>query len=83
MHRILYKLFHVEESIEQNMREIDAKNKDLAGLRKQHQAFEKALAAARAEQAKSRTAVSQKERTIKKAEKSLEAKVRCAHFLAC
>jgi structural maintenance of chromosome 1 len=73
--RILYKLFHIEEAIEQNSREIKSQNKDLAGLRQEQRVHDKALEDARAEQAKARTSVIQKEKKIKKAEKALEGQV--------
>jgi hypothetical protein len=75
MHRILYKLYRIEESIEQNGREINTKNKALAGLREEQRAHDAALETARVEQAKAKTNVMQKDKKIKKAEKALEAKV--------
>ncbi|KAJ8515491.1 hypothetical protein ONZ45_g7107 [Pleurotus djamor] len=74
LQRILYKLYHIEQAIEDNAREIKAQNKTLAGLREQQRVHDEALEAARAEQAKARTTVMQKEKKIKKAEKALEAK---------
>jgi structural maintenance of chromosome 1 len=38
LHRILYKLFHIEESIERNAREIKTQNKALAALREDQRA---------------------------------------------
>lgn len=85
LHRILYKLYHIEESIDQNVREIKTQNKALAGLREEQRVHDEALAEARAEQAKVRTTVMQKEKKIKKAEKTLDGKVcrvsRCAQVL--
>jgi len=63
-------------NIEANTREIVKKNKELAGLRQEQKAHDKELEAARADQAKARTTVMQKEKHIKKAEKALEGKVR-------
>lgn len=77
LRRMLFKLYHIEESIEGNVHQIKSKNKSLVGLRQEHRAQEKALDAARAEQAKSRTSVMQVERNIKKAEKALDGKVSC------
>ncbi|KAL4266841.1 SMC family protein [Pleurotus pulmonarius] len=74
LRRILYKLYHIEEAIDDNTREINSQNKTLAGLREQQRVHDEALEAARAEQAKARTSVMQKEKKIKKAEKALEAK---------
>ncbi|KAG2124257.1 hypothetical protein BD769DRAFT_1653050 [Suillus cothurnatus] len=72
--RILYKLFHVEEALEANARDIQTKFKALAGLRAEHGEHEKALEDVRAEQARARTAVVREEKRVKKAEKALEAK---------
>ncbi|KAG1770008.1 RecF/RecN/SMC [Suillus occidentalis] len=72
--RILYKLFHIEEALEANTREIQTKSKALAGLRAEHGEYEKALDDVRAEQARARTAVVREEKKVKKAEKALEAK---------
>ncbi|KAG6898016.1 hypothetical protein C0992_007012 [Termitomyces sp. T32_za158] len=72
--RNLFKLFQIEESIEDNSRKIVSKNKDLAGLREEQRVHDKALEAARAEQAKCRSSVMQKEKNIKKAEKNLDGK---------
>ena len=75
LRRNLFKLYRIEESIEMNSRKILNKNRELTGLREEQQKHEKALEAARAEQAKVKAAVMQKEKNIKKAEKTLEAKV--------
>ncbi|KAG1728564.1 RecF/RecN/SMC [Suillus lakei] len=72
--RILYKLFHIEEALEANARDIQTKSKALAGLRAEHGEHEKALEDVRAEQARARTAVVREEKKAKKAEKALEAK---------
>ncbi|KAG0708416.1 hypothetical protein DFH29DRAFT_479888 [Suillus ampliporus] len=74
MRRILYKLFHIEEALEANARDIQTKSKALAGLREEHAEYNKALEEARAEQARARTAVVRDEKKVKKAEKALEAK---------
>lgn len=75
LHRILYKLFHIEESIDQNAREIKTRNKALAGLREEQRVHDKALEDARKEQAQARSNMVQKEKKAKKAEKVLDAKV--------
>ncbi|EDR03647.1 condensin complex subunit SMC1 [Laccaria bicolor S238N-H82] len=74
LQRILVKLFHIEEAIENNTRAIVKKNKELTGLREEQRVHDYALEAARTEQAKARTAVMQKEKGIKKAEKALDGK---------
>ncbi|KIM86143.1 hypothetical protein PILCRDRAFT_334537 [Piloderma croceum F 1598] len=74
LHRILYKLFHIEESIEQNAHEIKARNKTLAGLREEQRVHDKALEEARKEQAQARSNTMQKEKKVKKAEKAVDAK---------
>jgi structural maintenance of chromosome 1 len=76
--RVLTKLYHIDLGIEDNARSIVSKNKELSGLRQAQKAQEKEVEAARAEQAKVRTGVMQKEKSIKKAEKALENKVRCS-----
>ncbi|KAG6902949.1 hypothetical protein C0995_009341 [Termitomyces sp. Mi166 len=72
--RNLFKLFQIEDSIEDNSRKIVSKNKELAGLREEQRVHDKALEAARVEQAKVRSSVVQKEKNIKKAEKTLDNK---------
>ena len=62
--------------MEANARNITNKNKELAGLREEQRKHDEALEAARAAQAKVRTTVMQKEKGIKKAEKTLDGKVR-------
>ncbi|KAJ3549243.1 hypothetical protein NMY22_g966 [Coprinellus aureogranulatus] len=74
LQRILLKLFHIEEAIENNSHAIVRKNKELAGLREEQAAHDEALNAARQEQAKARSVVMQKEKQIKKAEKAVDAK---------
>lgn len=76
LRRILFKLYHIQQSLDQHARAIREQNKTLAGLRQEQRKHEKALDAARAEQAKARNNVMQKEKRIKKAEKALETKVR-------
>lgn len=75
LQRILCKLFHIEEAISSNSHTVVRKNKELKGLRGEQRAHDKELDAARADQAKAKGAVMQKEKTIKKAEKALDAKV--------
>lgn len=78
LRRILFKLFHIEESIEADVLEIQSKSKALDGLREEQRVHDQALDAARGEQAKARAAVMQKEKKMKKAEKAVEARV-CWH----
>lgn len=75
LQRILYKLFHIEESIEQNARDIREKNKTLVGMKQEQSVHDKALEEARKEQAQARSAVLQKEKRMKKGEKALDTKV--------
>jgi structural maintenance of chromosome 1 len=49
--RLLYKLFHNEESLEANTRAIHAQNKALISLRAEQRVHDQALDSARAEQA--------------------------------
>ena len=64
-----------------NSRKVLAKGKDLAGLREEQRVHDRALETARAEQAKVRATVMQKEKNIKKQEKTLDGKVCiCAFF---
>ncbi|KAF5373789.1 hypothetical protein D9758_000684 [Tetrapyrgos nigripes] len=74
LHRHLFKLYHIEESIEQNANEIRSQNKALAGLREEQRIHDEALEEVRAEQAKARSSVIQMEKKIKKAEKALDNK---------
>ena len=74
LRRILFKLYHIEQSLDEHARAIREQNKTLAGLRQEQRKHEKALEEARSEQAKSRGLVMQKEKRIKKAEKALETK---------
>ena len=73
----LFKLFQIEESMESNARNVTSKNRELAGLREEQRKHDQALEAARAAQAKVRATVMQKEKGIKKAEKTLDGKVCC------
>ncbi|KAH9930814.1 cohesin complex subunit psm1 [Amylocystis lapponica] len=74
LQRILFKLYHIQESLGEHAREITTQNRALAGLREEKRVHDQALEDARAEQARARTGVLQKEKRIKKAEKALEAK---------
>ncbi|KAG5220706.1 Structural maintenance of chromosomes protein [Salix suchowensis] len=47
LRRILYKLYHIEEAIDDNTREINSQNNTLAGLREQQRVHDEALEAAR------------------------------------
>jgi hypothetical protein len=69
IHQILYKFFHIKESIECNAHEIDKQNKALAALHEDQHMYNKALEAC--------SAVMQKEKKIKRVEKALDAKVFC------
>ncbi|KAI9569904.1 hypothetical protein HD554DRAFT_2088472 [Boletus coccyginus] len=75
LRRILYKLFHIEEALEANARDIQKKSRALAGLRAEQQKHDKALEDARADQARAHTAVVKEEKKVKKAEKTVESKV--------
>jgi len=68
-------LYHIDLGIEDNTRNIVKKNKDLAGLREEQKVFDAEVDAARAQQAKTRAAVMQKEKNMKKTEKTLEGRV--------
>ncbi|TFK73385.1 condensin complex subunit SMC1 [Pluteus cervinus] len=74
LRRTLFKLYHIERAIEENVEKIQNQNKALVGLREEQRKRDKALENARTEQAKARTTVLQKEKNIKKAEKVLEGK---------
>ncbi|EIW54226.1 uncharacterized protein TRAVEDRAFT_39782 [Trametes versicolor FP-101664 SS1] len=74
LRRILFKLYHIQHSLEEHARAIKEQNQTLAGLRAEQCKDEKALEDARAEQARARSNVMQKEKRIKKAEKALETK---------
>ncbi|KAI0808015.1 condensin complex subunit SMC1 [Fomes fomentarius] len=72
--RILFKLYHIQQSLDEHARAIREQNRTLAGLRQEQRKHEKALEEARSEQARARGNVMQKEKRIKKAEKALEIK---------
>ncbi|KAI0078626.1 cohesin complex subunit psm1 [Panus rudis PR-1116 ss-1] len=74
LHRILFKLYHIQEALATHAQDIKSHNRALAGLRQEQQEREAELDTARAEQARARTDVMQKEKRIKRAEKALEAK---------
>jgi structural maintenance of chromosome 1 len=75
LRRVLYRLYHIEESLAAHADEIKRQNRTLAGLRQEQQTKQDELDAARAEQAKCKTKLSKKEKALKKAEKALEAQV--------
>lgn len=75
LHRILLKLYHIQTALATHANDIKTRNEALAGLRQEQRVHERALEDARAEQARARTDVMQKEKRIKKAEKTLEGKV--------
>ncbi|OJT02266.1 Structural maintenance of chromosomes protein 1, partial [Trametes pubescens] len=74
LRRILFKLYHIQHSLEEHAPAIKEQNQTLAGLRAEQRKHEKALEDARAEEARVRSNVMQKEKRIKKAEKALETK---------
>ncbi|KAH9848926.1 cohesin complex subunit psm1 [Lenzites betulinus] len=74
LRRILFKLYHIQQNLEVHARAIKEQNQTLAGLRAEQRKHEKALEDARADQARARSNVMQKEKRIKKAEKALETK---------
>ncbi|KIY73713.1 condensin complex subunit SMC1 [Cylindrobasidium torrendii FP15055 ss-10] len=74
LERILYRLYHIEEKIEDNIREIKSRSKALSGFREQQEEHEQELAAARVEQAQARSNVMKVEKQVKKGEKTLEGK---------
>jgi structural maintenance of chromosome 1 len=75
LRRVLWRLWHIEEGLERNAEQIKTHGQTLDGLRAEKDSRDQELAAARAEQAKSRSTVTSKEKKIKKAEQALEAKV--------
>ena len=82
LRRILLKLYHIEQELQEHAQAIRTQNQTLAGLREEQRKHEQELEAARAEQARARSSVMQKEKRIKKAEKALEGKVCTALCLA-
>ncbi|KAI0781931.1 cohesin complex subunit psm1 [Abortiporus biennis] len=74
LRRILFRLYHIQESLSSHAEEIKVQKEALVELREAKREADEALAEARAEQAKARTDAMQKEKRIKKAEKLLEAK---------
>jgi structural maintenance of chromosome 1 len=75
LHRTLYKLFHIEQSIKPNAGEIKTQNETLAPLREDQRVHDNALQDTKTEQARARSVVMQKEKMVKNAEKTLDAKV--------
>ncbi|KAF9817733.1 hypothetical protein IEO21_03282 [Rhodonia placenta] len=74
LRRILFKLYHIQQSLEEHAEAIKAQNQTLVGLREEQRQHQQELEEARAEQARARSVVLQKEKRIKKSEKALEAK---------
>ncbi|KAG8907644.1 Structural maintenance of chromosomes protein 1 [Tulasnella sp. 403] len=74
VHQLLWRLYHIEEAMENNTRNIASKSKVLQDLRAEQAAQEESLSKARAAQANARNEVQKRERVIKKKEKALEAK---------
>ncbi|KAG8849135.1 Structural maintenance of chromosomes protein 1 [Tulasnella sp. 330] len=74
VHRLLWKLYHIEEAIENNVRDIKSRNDELVQLRQEQSAHEDIVTKARAAQAAARTEVLKREKVIKKKEKGLESK---------
>jgi structural maintenance of chromosome 1 len=75
MRKHLWKLYHIEEGIEEHVRQIKSQAKSMGSLKKEQAVHDKALGKAREEQASARSEVLSKEKKIKKAEKALEKKV--------
>jgi hypothetical protein len=75
LRRVLWRLWHIEEGLERSAEQIKVHSQTLDDLRAEKVAKDDELAAVRAEQAKSRSTVTQKEKRIKKAEQTLEIKV--------
>jgi structural maintenance of chromosome 1 len=76
----LWKLFHIEQGLERNAEQIQEHSETLDDLRAERDTRDRELTSVRADQAKSRSAMLQKEKKIKKAEQSLEAKVRLDRY---
>ncbi|KAG8997801.1 Structural maintenance of chromosomes protein 1 [Tulasnella sp. JGI-2019a] len=74
VHRLLWKLYHIEEAIENNIRDIKSRNTELVQLRQEQSSQEDIVSRARAQQATARTDVLKREKIIKKKEKALESK---------
>ncbi|KAH9991916.1 cohesin complex subunit psm1 [Russula vinacea] len=74
LHRLLFKLFRIEEGLEKDAEEITTLRTSIAGLHEEKEGRDEELEHARADQAKIRTAVVKAEKRIKKAEKALEDK---------
>ncbi|KAI0028569.1 cohesin complex subunit psm1 [Vararia minispora EC-137] len=74
LRRVLYKLWHIEEALGHNAEEIQERSKALVGLRDNKSVADKALENARKDQATARSAVTAKEKRLKKAERQLEAR---------
>ncbi|KIO31393.1 hypothetical protein M407DRAFT_14099 [Tulasnella calospora MUT 4182] len=74
IHRLLWKLYHIEEAIETNAAQIKTRNGELVQLRTEQASHEASLEKARAAQATARNEVQKRERVIKKKEKALEGK---------
>ncbi|KAH9924069.1 condensin complex subunit SMC1 [Fomitopsis serialis] len=68
--RILLKLYHIEQELQEHAQTIRKQNRTLTGLREEQRKHEQELEAARAEQARARSSVMQKEKRIKKARES-------------
>lgn len=81
LRRVLFKLFHIEEALERNAREIKDQARTLEGLREEQRVHDEELADARAEQARARSNAMRKERALKSAERAVEGKVRYLLFL--
>jgi structural maintenance of chromosome 1 len=75
LQRVLWKLWHIEQGLERDAHDIRTRGRELGGLKAERDKRDAELASARAEQAKARSSVIQKEKKIKKAEQALENKV--------
>ncbi|GJE85341.1 chromosome segregation protein SMC [Phanerochaete sordida] len=74
LHRILFKLHHIQQALTSHAEDIRRQNETLADLREEQRENDAELEGARAEQARARTAVMQREKRVKRAEKALEGK---------
>ncbi|EKM57692.1 uncharacterized protein PHACADRAFT_206572 [Phanerochaete carnosa HHB-10118-sp] len=74
LHRILFKLYHIQQALASHAEDIKRQNETLSDLRDGQRANNEELETARTEQAQARTVVMQKEKRVKRAEKALEGK---------
>ncbi|ORY92961.1 condensin complex subunit SMC1 [Leucosporidium creatinivorum] len=72
VHHLLFKLFHISQSIESNTTQIQEANERLVTIREENSAFEEDQKAARKEAQKAQKESGKKEKEVKKREKDLE-----------